>query len=185
MPPGAIAALLVLAVASVVAAAGGVVVVLAAVFVVAFLRRRAPRAGQEPERIDDEVLARLLVLRVFLVARRAGWRTENKLRSVAVVRLEDPALRDPNAPRGVVMRGLFYALLLEELDRRGGHSSRRRPARKLGSRLGRHDPYPLYLRMVEAAPSDDLQAATALGVTAAEVELNRRFLYELPVQRWQ
>lgn len=185
------ALLLLLVVVSVVAAGFAALGSLAAVLMVVTLRPVAPATTvpaavvPPPERIDDEVLARLLVLRAFLVGRRAGWRDENKLRSVAVIRLEDPALRDASAPSDVVLRGIFYALVLEELDRRGGHSSRRRPARKLGLRLGPHDPYPRYLRMVEAAPGDDGPAADALGITAEEVLRHRRFLYQLPIQRWR
>lgn len=178
---------------------------LLAVAGVALLFRRTRAASPDPERIDEALLARLLVLRAFLVGRHAGGRLENKLRSVAVVRLEDPALPAANAPRDALLRGVFYALVLEELDRRTRQTSRRRPAKKLGARLGPDDPYPHYLRLVAATTregepgvtasrpwarnsdviEDASAAAQALGLTSEEVDRYRRFLFQLPIQRWR
>ena len=167
----------------------------------AVLRERP--TSPPPEPIDDAVLARLLVLRAFLVGRHAGRRHENRLRSVAVIRLEDPVLPAATAPKDALFRGVFYALVLEEFDRRTGQVSKRRPAKKLGGRLGAHDPYPLYLAMVAATTTpgepvaarpwarnayvaDDPAAATeALGLTSEDVARYRRFLMELPLPRWR
>ncbi len=176
-----------------------------AAVVAGFVVRRRKAAPEAGEPLDDDALPRLLVLRAFLVGRFAGGRRENEIRSVAVIRLEDRALREVSAPRDVVLRGMFYALALAELDRRMSQNSRRRPAKKLGERLGKDDPYPLYLRMVEAttrhaepgaAPpkpwdpsgaviSDEGLAAAMVGLTAEQVERHRRFLFELPIQRWR
>ena len=144
-------------------------------------RSRSP----SPERGDDAVIGRLLVLRAFVVGQLARSRHENTLRSVAFIRLEDATLRAEDAPRELLLRAMFYALVLAELDRRTSPTPRIRTAKKLGLRLGMDDPFPLYQRMVDAAPSDHGQAASALGLTAPDLERHRRFLFQLPIQRWR